>query len=136
MKKVPFSQMYPKATPEALDLLEKLLTFDPALRITVEEALKHPYLASYHDEEDEPNHDYHFDFSFESVEGIDDMKRMIAQEVIDFKNQKMGNLNPLSRNTGPLAAPTREYIGNVPKDEDLHGGAMDLDEELRIKEGL
>jgi serine/threonine protein kinase len=28
----------------AVDLLEKLLTFNPAKRTTVEEALKHPYL--------------------------------------------------------------------------------------------
>ena len=37
----------------ALDLLEKLLTFDPMARITVEQTLKHPYLESYHDPEDE-----------------------------------------------------------------------------------
>jgi mitogen-activated protein kinase 7 len=59
----------------ALDLLERLLTFDPAARITVEEALKHPYLEAYHDEEDEPVHDKLFDFSFETVETIPDMKR-------------------------------------------------------------
>lgn len=28
----------------AVDLLEKLLTFNPTKRTTVEEALKHPYL--------------------------------------------------------------------------------------------
>ena len=39
----------------ALDLLEKLLKFDPATRITVEQALAHSYLAAYHDEEDEVN---------------------------------------------------------------------------------
>jgi len=33
--------------------LEKLLKFDPAERITVEEALAHPYLEAYHDVEDE-----------------------------------------------------------------------------------
>jgi hypothetical protein len=40
---------------KALDLLENLLKFDPSIRITVEQALAHPYLAAYHDEEDEVN---------------------------------------------------------------------------------
>ena len=40
----------------ALNLLEKLLAFDPVERITVEEALSHEYLAAYHDADDEvPN---------------------------------------------------------------------------------
>ena len=36
-----------------MDFLDKLLAFDPANRPTVEEALKHPYLELYHDEDDE-----------------------------------------------------------------------------------
>nr|AGT79987.1 MpkB [Penicillium digitatum] len=53
-KKIPFRALFPKSNDTALDLLEKLLAFNPAKRITVEEALKHPYLEPYHDPEDEP----------------------------------------------------------------------------------
>ncbi|KAJ3127855.1 Mitogen-activated protein kinase [Nowakowskiella sp. JEL0407] len=135
MRKVPFSQLYPKATPEALDLLEKLLTFDPALRITVEEALRHPYLAAYHDEDDEPSHERAFDFSFESVDDMEDMKKLIAQEVLDFKQEGQGNGAGLTRNTAPLPGPTRDEIPVVPKDEIIDDGAMDVDECLRMREG-
>jgi len=48
-EKVPFVKLYPDADGDALDLLEKMLDFDPANRITVEKALEHPYLSVYHD---------------------------------------------------------------------------------------
>ena len=46
--------MFPHANPLALDLLAKMLNFDPAKRITCEQALEHPYLAVWHDPTDEP----------------------------------------------------------------------------------
>jgi mitogen-activated protein kinase 1/3 len=45
----PFSHLYPQADPLALDLLQKLLVFDPTRRITVLEALQHPYMADLYD---------------------------------------------------------------------------------------
>ncbi|PWN98580.1 putative PHO85-cyclin-dependent protein kinase [Tilletiopsis washingtonensis] len=48
MPKVPFQQLYPKAHPLAIDLLEKLLKFDPTQRISADEALRHPYFTTSH----------------------------------------------------------------------------------------
>lgn len=56
-KKIPWKAMFPKTSDLALDLLERLLAFNPVKRITVEEALKHPYLEPYHDPDDEPTAD-------------------------------------------------------------------------------
>lgn len=46
--------MFPSASDNAIDFLERTLTFCPRKRATAEELLAHPYLAAYHDEEDEP----------------------------------------------------------------------------------
>jgi mitogen-activated protein kinase 1/3 len=56
-KKIPWKAMFPKTSDLALDLLERLLAFNPVKRITVEDALKHPYLEPYHDPDDEPTAD-------------------------------------------------------------------------------
>lgn len=53
-KKIPLQLLFPRATPLALDLLERLIAFNPAKRITVDDALRHPYLEPYHDPDDEP----------------------------------------------------------------------------------
>ncbi|EIE86117.1 MAP kinase [Rhizopus delemar RA 99-880] len=92
MPRIPFENLYPRANPMAIDLLNKLLEFDPSKRITVEEALAHPYLSAYHDEDDEPTHSQTFDFSFEVVDAIEDMSRMIAQEVMSYKASKQPSL--------------------------------------------
>ncbi|KAL7155351.1 hypothetical protein ABFS83_03G069300 [Erythranthe nasuta] len=41
-----FSRLYPNADPLAIDLLGKMLVFDPTKRISVSEALRHPYVAA------------------------------------------------------------------------------------------
>jgi len=53
-KRRPFASLFPHASKEAIDFLSKTLTFDPKKRMTVDEALEHPYLSAYHDPEDEP----------------------------------------------------------------------------------
>ena len=47
--KVDWQDVFPEANPEALDLLDKLLQFDPAHRITAAQALEHPYVCQWRD---------------------------------------------------------------------------------------
>uniref|UniRef100_A0A287D7G2 mitogen-activated protein kinase n=1 Tax=Ictidomys tridecemlineatus TaxID=43179 RepID=A0A287D7G2_ICTTR len=51
--KVPWNRLFPNADSKALDLLDKMLTFNPHKRIEVEQALAHPYLEQYYDPSDE-----------------------------------------------------------------------------------
>lgn len=43
----------------AFDFLDKLLTFNPSLRYTAEQALSHPYLSQYSDPDDEVKKFFH-----------------------------------------------------------------------------
>jgi len=52
---ITLEQMYPNASPDAIDLLRKLLQFNPDKRLTAEQSLAHPYLAQFHCPEDEPS---------------------------------------------------------------------------------
>ncbi len=62
---VPWTHIFPDANPLALDLLSKMLTFSQFDRISVDEALAHPFLAELHAKATEPTCDTPFDFSFE-----------------------------------------------------------------------
>lgn len=85
MQKVSFAALFRNANPDALDLLDRMLAFDPSSRISVEEALEHRYLHIWHDASDEPSCPTTFDFHFEVVEDIGEMKKMILQEVHRFR---------------------------------------------------
>ena len=62
-----------------------MLAFDPSSRISVETALEHRYLHIWHDASDEPNCPTTFDFQFEVVEDVAEMRKMILAEVQRFR---------------------------------------------------
>ncbi|KAH9328142.1 hypothetical protein KI387_000250 [Taxus chinensis] len=61
IKSLPFKpraslqRLYTRANPTAINLLDRMLCFDPHKRITVTEALEHPYLSMLHDPNLEPS---------------------------------------------------------------------------------
>eukprot|EP01107_Rhizomastix_libera_P018105 TRINITY_DN905_c1_g6_i1.p1 TRINITY_DN905_c1_g6~~TRINITY_DN905_c1_g6_i1.p1 ORF type:complete len:479 (+),score=141.71 TRINITY_DN905_c1_g6_i1:37-1437(+) len=83
--KIDFRKVYPNANPQAMNLLSRMLEFDPSRRCTVEEALAHPYLSSLHDPNDEPDCKDHFlfDFEMEKLTGPI-VKELVFKEMAEF----------------------------------------------------
>ncbi|MFS7942770.1 putative mitogen-activated protein kinase CMGC-MAPK family [Helianthus anomalus] len=80
-----FSARFPDKSPGALDLLEKMLVFDPNRRITVDEALCHPYLAPLYDINEEPVCPRPFSFDFEQQSCTEEnIKELIWKESVVF----------------------------------------------------
>ncbi|KAI6129582.1 mitogen-activated protein kinase [Pisolithus croceorrhizus] len=89
-KRKPFAQLFPNANPLAIDFLTKTLTFDPKKRLTVEEALEHPYLEAYHDPDDEPvappldPEFFEFDLHKDDI-SREQLKELLYQEIMSFR---------------------------------------------------
>jgi p38 MAP kinase len=67
----------------ALDLLERMLVFDPRKRIDATESLEHKYVEPYHDPTDEPVAEEKFDWSFNDADlPVDTWKVMMYSEIL------------------------------------------------------
>jgi len=91
----PLGHYFNGVSPTALDLLSKMLTFNPDKRITVNDALAHPYLSALHDPDEEPEALPPFNFKFES-DNLNEVefRELLFQEALSFhkvQNQKDKN---------------------------------------------
>ncbi|BDA43124.1 Mitogen-activated protein kinase 4b [Coccomyxa sp. Obi] len=81
-QRCPFRVMFPDASHLAIDLMEKMLQFNPEKRITVEQALAHPYLAQMHDPASELSAPGTFDFDFEEQQLVEaEVRKKVLEEI-------------------------------------------------------
>lgn len=141
MAKVPFQRLFPNANPDALDLLDRMLAFDPSSRISVEEALEHRYLHIWHDASDEPACPTTFDFHFEVVEEVPEMRKMILDEVLRFRRlvrqqqpQALMGGAPSQAQQVPIPDNTNQWGHEDPRPQEAapnhHANNMGLEQEL------
>lgn len=86
-----FSKKFTTTDKVAKDLLKKMLVFNPAKRITINDALKHEFFEDLHYEEDEPTTTYvsAFDFDFEKYElTIAQTREEIYEEIMLYHSTK------------------------------------------------
>jgi len=82
--RIPLDELFPRANLDACTMLEGMLDLNPETRMTVEEALAHPYLTNLHFPDDEPEGPVlaAADFDFErAVLTGDELKDEILQEI-------------------------------------------------------
>ncbi|PKA55518.1 Mitogen-activated protein kinase 15 [Apostasia shenzhenica] len=90
--RVPFSQKFPDVDPLALNLLERLLAFDPKDRPTAEEALADPYFQGLANLEREPSTQpiSKLEFEFERRKLTkDDVRELIYREILEYHPQML-----------------------------------------------
>jgi mitogen-activated protein kinase 1/3 len=89
-KRIDFSQKYPAAGPEAIDLLNKILVFNPFYRITVDECLNHPFVASIKNASLETKSEETIKLLFETEGNLDEprLRELFVDEIKYYKMMK------------------------------------------------
>ena len=85
--KIPWKQVFrgKEYEEEELDLIEKMLTWNPDKRITVEQALEHPFMEKLHDPTDEPVTFPLDDFEFDREDvKLRELKNRLWEEVLRY----------------------------------------------------
>lgn len=91
-----FREVFAAYNPSAdfIDLIEKLLVLDPEKRITVEEAIQHPYLAEFSLPEDEPRADHIFDLDDSQARTRFEWRDAVWKEIMHYKRLNSSPLIP------------------------------------------
>ena len=81
---------FPGSTEDALDLLDRMLKFNPHKRITVNQSLEHPFFTEVRDPSKEVEADFNLEFEFEKDENLtmEKLRTLFIQVINSYKNKK------------------------------------------------
>lgn len=80
-----WSEIFPNASPAALNLLNDMLVFNPSKRCTMVDALNSEYMAALHQGRELPSEEKHFSFGFEKSDITqEELRELIWSEMASF----------------------------------------------------
>uniref|UniRef100_A0A1I8B4M7 mitogen-activated protein kinase n=1 Tax=Meloidogyne hapla TaxID=6305 RepID=A0A1I8B4M7_MELHA len=102
--KKPLDIILAQTSPEALDLVSRLLIFAPHKRLNVEQCLEHPYVSQFHNKAEEPSLDYevrlplpdHIQLSVHEYR--DKLYEIISTKKVNIQRINYPNINDKSSN--------------------------------------
>jgi len=85
-----YKELYPAASPEAIDMLQHLLSFNPNKRYTAEDALEHPYVGDFHNPEEEVSSDHKIEISIDDNQKrtIEEYRGKLYEDIVRRKQEK------------------------------------------------
>jgi len=87
--RVPLRSKFPKAESEAIDLLERMLEFNPSKRITVEEALHHAFLEPTRERFKASSCPFQISMEFENQQmDIKTIKELVFKEAMSYRENR------------------------------------------------
>ena len=87
--KINFKAKFPGSSEESLDLLQKMLIFDPKKRITVQQSLEHPFFKSIRDPRKEEEATFNLEFEFEDDNNltIEKLRNLFLTVIKSYKQK-------------------------------------------------
>mmetsp|Transcript_4362 Transcript_4362/g.6339 ORF Transcript_4362/g.6339 Transcript_4362/m.6339 type:complete len:377 (-) Transcript_4362:719-1849(-) len=117
-ERISLSDLCNSATPEALDLMNQCLKFNPTKRCSAEAALRHPYVAEFHNSAYEPNYPYgpvKIDIDDSTKLSADEYRERLYEEIKIRRDESRRKQREKVSKRGTLAAaraiPEEDHIG-------------------------
>jgi len=115
-----YKELYPAASPEAIDMLQHLLSFNPNKRYTAEDALEHPYVGAFHNPEEEYSSDHKIEISIDDNQKrtIEEYRGKLYEDIVRRKQEKAA-----ARRAAAAAAAEEEDEDDDEEDDDDEEGS-------------